>query len=88
MKILALTLLMASCQPQDAYYDSKPKTELPELPSISGAGKVTKIPDKKLSDQEKDALIVQMQRNEKLNAEGYNARGRAYEAIRRTYGGQ
>lgn len=88
MRILALTLLMASCQPTEPYYDPKPKTELPDLPAIAGAGKVTKIPDKKLTDEEKDRLIVQMHRNERLNASGYNARGRAYEDIRRTYGGQ
>lgn len=88
MRILVFTLLMASCQPQEAYYDPKPNTELPDIPTIAGAGTVTKIPNKKLSDEEKDLIILQMQRNEKLNAEGYNARGRAYEAIRRTYGGQ
>lgn len=88
MRIIVLTLFLAGCAAQEAYYDPNPKTELPNLPTIAGAGTVTKIPNKKLSDQEKDQLIVQMQRNEKLNAEGYNARGRAYEAIRRTYGGQ
>lgn len=89
MRVILLALLLSGCAAaQEAYYDPKPKTELPELPTIAGAGTVTKIPNKKLSDEEKDTIIVQMQRNEKLNAEGYNARGRAYEAIRRTYGGE
>ena len=88
MRIIILALLLSGCAAQEVYYDPKPKTELPELPTVAGAGTITKIPDKKLSDQEKDQIILQMHRNEKLNAEGYNARGRAYEAIRRTYGGQ
>lgn len=88
MRIIILALLLSGCAAQEAYYDPKPKTELPDLPTIAGAGTVTKIPNKKLSDEEKDLIILHMQRNEKLNAEGYNARGRAYEAIRRTYGGQ
>ena len=88
MRVIFITLLLAGCATAETYYDPKPKTELPDLPSIAGAGTVTKIPNKKLSDEEKDALIVQMHRNERLNAAGYNARGNAYQDIRRTYGGQ
>lgn len=89
MRILVITLLLAGCAAQqEAYYDPKPKTELPELPSIAGAGKVTNIPNKQLSDEEKDAIIVQMHRNERLNAIGYNARGQAYDDIKRVYSGQ
>lgn len=89
MRIIVFTLFLAGCAAtQEAYYDPKPKTELPDLPSIAGAGKITKIPNKKLTDQEKDELIIKMSRSEKANAEGYNARGRAYNNIKRIYAGQ
>lgn len=89
MRIIILALLLSGCAAaQEAYYDPKPKTELPDLPVIAGAGTVTKIPNKKLTDEEKDAIIVQMHRSERANAEGYNARGRAYDDIRRIYSGE
>lgn len=87
--VIILSLLLAGCaQTMAEYNPAKPKTDLPDLPSVRGAGKTTPIPKKKMTDEEKDALIVQMRKSEKANAEGYNARGRAYDRIKRIYSGQ
>ena len=88
MRVLLLSLLVAGCASPIEYNDPKPKTELPNLPVVAGAGKVTPIPSKKLTDAEKDQLIVTMRKSEKANAEGYNARGRAFNSIKRIYSGE
>ncbi len=86
---IVLLLLLAGCQSApEPYYDPKPKTNLPDLPKVKGAGKITVIPEGKLTDEQKDQLIVNMRRSEKANAEGYNARGRAYDGIKRIYQGK
>lgn len=86
--LLLLPLLLLGCATTDPYYDPSPKTELPDLPTVKGAGKVTQIPKGKLTDQQKDTLIARMRESERANAAGYNARGRAYEQTRRIYRGE
>ena len=88
MKYLMISLvLLGGCASTQPYYAPKPKIDIPDLPVVAGAGKTVVVPNKKLTDTEKDKLIVQMRKSEKANAEGYLARGRAFNSIKRIYQG-
>jgi hypothetical protein len=88
MRVILLSLFLVGCAAQDAYYDPSPKTQIPNLPSVKGAGSITKIPSKKMTDQEKDDLIAQLRESEIANARGYVARGRAFNNIQKIYKGE
>lgn len=88
MRVILLCLLLAGCSQTDVYYDPKPKTDIPDLPSVRGAGKLVEIPKGELTDEQKDLTIIALRKSEKANAEGYIARGRAFTKFKRIYNGE